>query len=324
MFIQDRVYGAVELDEPVIEKLIHTKPLQRLKRINQAGASQYLFPWKNISRLEHSIGVMLLLRRFGATLEEQIAGLLHDAPHTAFSHVIDYVYENEHHEYHERFHTSILNDPEVQNIFKKYVISDRVVHPEHFHLLEKNVPDLCADRIDYALRDMQVWKRDSERTGVKLAGLTVFQGEFMFTNLHVAEAFGRDYLEIDRENYAHPREIAIYVLLAQALRHALENKLLTQHDLFTDDEAVFDILKTRGDAYIQKKLSFLTPRMRIEHTTREHHHLFVKPKIRYIDPKVLTDKKIKRVSEISADFKKRLKNHIEHVSRGWYIDVYKE
>ena len=37
---------------------------------------------------------MLLIKKLGGSVEEQIAGLLHDVSHTAFSHVIDYVFDN--------------------------------------------------------------------------------------------------------------------------------------------------------------------------------------------------------------------------------------
>jgi len=50
------------------------------------------------TRFDHSVGVMLLIRKLGAgsspasaLLKEQVAALLHDVSHTAFSHVIDYV-----------------------------------------------------------------------------------------------------------------------------------------------------------------------------------------------------------------------------------------
>jgi hypothetical protein len=46
-----------------------------------------------ITRFEHSVGVMILVRELGASLTEQIAALLHDVSHTAFSHVIDYVFD---------------------------------------------------------------------------------------------------------------------------------------------------------------------------------------------------------------------------------------
>ena len=39
--INDRVYGKIVIDEPVLIELINSKPVQRLKGINQAGASKY-------------------------------------------------------------------------------------------------------------------------------------------------------------------------------------------------------------------------------------------------------------------------------------------
>lgn len=45
-----------------------------------------------MTRYEHSVGAMLLLRTAGAPLEAQAAALLHDVAHTALSHVADCVY----------------------------------------------------------------------------------------------------------------------------------------------------------------------------------------------------------------------------------------
>ena len=110
MLIKDIVYGDVEIDEPVLIELINSDALQRLKHINQAGASKYIMP-KPVTRFEHCVGAMILLKRLGASLEEQIAGLLHDVPHTAFSHVIDFVFKtckldylDKNHNYHEKHH----------------------------------------------------------------------------------------------------------------------------------------------------------------------------------------------------------------------------
>jgi len=76
MEIKDRVYGKIDINEPVLLTLLKSKPLIRLQGINQAGASQYAIPNKIVSRYEHSVGVMLLLKILGASTEEQIAGLL--------------------------------------------------------------------------------------------------------------------------------------------------------------------------------------------------------------------------------------------------------
>lgn len=323
MIVNDRIYGICEIKEPVLLELINSAPVTRLKRLNQAGASKYLFPWKDVTRFEHSLGVMLLLRRYYASLNEQVAGLLHDLPHTAFSHVIDFVFANENHEYHELFHRSLIENSQIGAILTKYRIPKTVAHPEEFPLLEKNIPDLCADRIDYALRDHFSWKRDTESIQAKLDGLVVYDGEFAFNNQYAAEAFAIDYLDFDERVWADPREIALYELLAQAIRHALDKGILTADDLFTDDEMVYQKLKYSGDAYIQKKLAYLTSTFRIEHVTKAHHHLFVKTKVRYIDPKIIINRKIKRLSAISSRFKKLLEDHIARGKQGWYVDVYK-
>lgn len=324
MLIHDRIYGAFDILEPMLIELVHSQPVERLKRINQAGASKYLFPWKNVTRYEHSVGVMLLLRKFRATLTEQIAGLLHDIPHTAFSHVADFVFVNKDHEYHEQFHESMIANSEISHILKKYEIPQTVAHPEKFGLLEHPIPDLCADRIDYTLRDHFSLYKDRESIESKLMGLQVYKGEFVFANVYAAESFAKDYLELDQKVWANPKEVAIYELLAQAIRHALDTHILTTDDLFTDDETVLTILKQKGDPYIHKKLAFLTPKFRIEEATKDHHHLHVKTKRRHVDPKVVMKDKVKRLSEISPHFKKLLKKHLEYGISGWYVNVYAE
>lgn len=323
MLIHDRIYGTFDILDPVLIELIHTPPVQRLKRINQSGASKYVFLWKDVTRFDHSIGVMLLLRKFGADLVEQVAGLLHDIPHTAFSHVADFVFANKHHTYHEQFHESMIENSEIAQILNKYKIPKTVAHPEQFGLLERNIPDLCADRIDYTLRDHFSLHKDRESIEAKLAGLVVYKGEFVFSHAAAAESFAKDYLEFDRNNWADPREVALYELLAQAIRHALDQKILTVIDLFTDDETVLSILKTHGDPFVLKKLAFLTPAFRIEEATREHYHLHIKTKHRYVDPKVLQGKTIQRLSAISTRYNKMLKKHLQHGASGWYIHVFR-
>ena len=66
------------------------------------------------TRYEHSVGVMLLVRRFGASLDEQIAALLHDVSHTAFSHVIDYVFnDHDHQSYHEEKKEQFISGSDI-------------------------------------------------------------------------------------------------------------------------------------------------------------------------------------------------------------------
>src|SRR5665647_287743 len=90
MIYQDRIYGEVEINEPVILDLINSHELQRLKEIDQSGYFEPYHPGSKHTRFEHSMGVYLLLQKYGAPIEEQIAGLIHDVSHSAFSHAVDY------------------------------------------------------------------------------------------------------------------------------------------------------------------------------------------------------------------------------------------
>src|SRR3989344_5458970 len=94
--LNNKLYGRYKITEAVLIDLINSKALQRLKGIHQAGAWNLHYSFKkSFTRYDHSLGVMLLLRKFGASIEEQIHGLLHDISHTAFSHVADFVFNKQ-------------------------------------------------------------------------------------------------------------------------------------------------------------------------------------------------------------------------------------
>ncbi|AIE78503.1 Deoxyguanosinetriphosphate triphosphohydrolase [Bacillus cereus] len=87
MIISDVLYREFEVDQ-IVEELIVSKSVQRLKGMHQNGASYLINGKWNVTRFDHSVGVMLLIKKLGGSVEEQIAGLLHDVSHTAFSHVM--------------------------------------------------------------------------------------------------------------------------------------------------------------------------------------------------------------------------------------------
>lgn len=62
MLVSDSIYGK-HLVEGVLEELIVSKPVQRLKGIHQGGASYLVNEKWDVTRFDHSIGVMLLIKR---------------------------------------------------------------------------------------------------------------------------------------------------------------------------------------------------------------------------------------------------------------------
>ena len=142
MIYQDRVYGQIKIEKPLILELINHPLMQRLKGVNQSGYYEPFLSKESYSRFEHSVGVYILLKKFDAPFREQVAGLIHDFSHSVFSHCIDYVFSN------------YILSSDLPIIFKKYHLDIKFLLDEkNFPLKEKDLPDLCADRIDYTLRN---------------------------------------------------------------------------------------------------------------------------------------------------------------------------
>lgn len=161
MDYDDKIYGKEKIFEPVILELLASPTLERLKGVDQFGympgyvpAPDGSFPRGRNNRFEHSVGVFLLLRGYGASPEEQIAGLLHDVSHTVFSHSVDYALRSgeaagkqDHQD--DVFKTFVKNS-DIPSILPKYGFSiDYILDDQNFPLKEKSIPDLCADRIDF-------------------------------------------------------------------------------------------------------------------------------------------------------------------------------
>ncbi|MEQ8224419.1 MAG: HD domain-containing protein [Candidatus Eremiobacterota bacterium] len=321
MKINDRVYGTVDIDEPVLLKLIQSKPVQRLKGINQAGASQYAIPGKTVTRYEHSLGVMIFLGKIGASIEEQIAGLLHDTPHTAFSHVIDFVFQSEEHDFHEKFYEEIVLNSDIPDILKKYDFSvDTILDDSKFPLLEKTLPDLCADRIDYSLRDMVARYGYTEKIKEYLESFIVYDHEIIINDRLIAKRYSEDYLKMDDEVWSNPLEVALFYILAEAIKIALHSDILSEKDLFNDDNFVYEKLKDSGNKDILKRLSMISPSVSITDDSKNY-DFYTKNKLRYVNPKCLYNQSIKRVSDFFPDFCLSLEKHNKWIERGFYIRI---
>lgn len=318
MEFDDPVYGTVAITEDVLQELIRTDPVQRLKQVKQAGPPPHFMDKPVVTRFEHSVGVMALLREHGASLEEQIAGLLHDVPHTAFSHVADFVFETEAHEYHERFMEDIVYDSRIPDVLKRHGLAvDYILDGDNFPLLERDLPDLCADRIDYFLRDATVC--GGKDIAAFRDALDTVDDRFVVTDPAIAEDYALTYIWADAELWADPAEVAIFELFARALRRALDTGLLTEQDLFGTDEEVFRALRDADDPEIQDVLATLQG---IEITLDPDNPDFhAATKVRYVDPLVVTDDDRFRASDRSERVRERIAEHTEFVGNGYPIRI---
>lgn len=153
------LYGDFTVNEPVLIALFNCDALLRLTGIHQYGFVSYLTPWAHTayySRYVHSVGVWALLRRFRASLEEQIIGLLHDVSHTVFSHVGDYLYNHSASvrgtSYQDAIHPQFLRKMGVDQILVEYGYDLDALLQRPCLMLDQKSPEVCADRLEYTLQ----------------------------------------------------------------------------------------------------------------------------------------------------------------------------
>ncbi len=213
MKIEDPIYDSFEIEEPVLLALMQSDAMRRLRGVLQHGITGLLGITKPTTRYEHSLGVMLLVRRFGADLPEQIAALLHDVSHTAFSHVIDYVFNGHNRQsFHEEMKEQYIQGTDIPEILSTFGYDwQEFLEEEKFSLLEQPAPALCADRLDYFLRDsFGMGLATLEQIHFALDHLVVQYGRFAVDDLQVARWLGDTFMAADDASWSNfPRGWAV-------------------------------------------------------------------------------------------------------------------
>lgn len=294
----DRVYGDVAIDDPLILPLIACPTFQRLKGIKQAGPSAFAYPFKTVTRYEHSLGVYLLLQRLGACRREQVAGLLHDVSHTAFSHAVDFVVSSEEQDHHEELKPVFLKRPDITGALRELGLAPQDFFDDSIYgLLERPLPWLCADRLDYFLRDSLVCGVTTPETAARvLRHLGVVDGIIVFTDVAVAREATALFAVMNRDWWASSTEAYIYNEFADALREGFRTGVLQKTDLYGDDEHVLSRLQTANNPLIEEKLDHIR-QFRPERV--EGFVPRVIPKNRWLDPPVKVGETVHRLSEIA-------------------------
>ena len=245
--VNDPIYGSHELPD-IFEELLSGNALKRLGNIHHSGAIFLVNPSICHNRLEHSIGVMLLIRILGGAELEQIAGLLHDVSHTAFSHVSDYVFGNEDENYHEQLFETVLVNSEIPIILEKHGYTLAQILQGHFPILEQPMPYLCADRLDYTLRDaMHTGIITRQQARHFLNDVTLIDGKVSVNSAEHAEWINGIYKRLNTEVYNAPLYVYANQQLAELINELLKNGQLKEADLQKDD--TFMLNKIRSTTY---------------------------------------------------------------------------
>lgn len=175
--VKDCIYRFIEIS-PLCKRFLDTHRFQRLRDIKQLGFAHLVYPSAVHTRLEHSLGVMHLsgelidvLSKSGVSISErekslvQLAGLMHDSGHIAFSHLFDYIlkekgYDDDHEQRSVKLLTSINEEvkeltPHELQMVSKMIMGDTSseTRPFLFEIVHNKICGLDVDRFDYLQRD---------------------------------------------------------------------------------------------------------------------------------------------------------------------------
>ena len=314
MILKDRIYGKYKVTSPIIKELIKSKSIQRLKKISQFGVPNEFYHLNNFYRFEHCVGVLILLQKLGASENEQIAGLLHDASHTAFSHVIDWVIGlNNSENYQDKQHFKFIKNSEIAQILKKNNLDTKeICDYKNFKLLENEIPNICADRIDYSLREFPI----------KIAkdcfkNITNVNGKIVFKNQKVALLFAKNFLKRQDKHWGGFEAVSRYAIFSKILKYSLLKKYINNDDFLKDDSYIIKKLKKINDNYISKILKILRKKS-LKHLPKSN--IKYNKKFRYVDPEYISkNKKIILLSTTSNYFKKLLSENLKKNKKGIVI-----
>ncbi len=176
--VRDPIHGLIELSQKELN-LINTKAFQRLRRVRQLAMAFLVYPGALHTRFDHSIGVMHIAGRICEQLKQhreidvecdqvRLAALLHDIGHGPFSHVSEYLLDqqapneaskkSDQEKIHEKVTVDIVNnDAEICAVLsdeeRHFVVN--IIKGKSTRDFRRDIvsSDLDADKMDYLLRD---------------------------------------------------------------------------------------------------------------------------------------------------------------------------
>lgn len=332
--IIDALYGSVNITDSVILSLVRDASLQRLHGIHQHGITPIINVNRAdppVTRFEHSLGAMVLVRSLAPEdIPQQCAALIHDISHTVLSHVADVAFGYVIHEVEKEQYVETTAVPQILAKFGydwRHITSEE---PGVWTLLEQPAPLLCADRLDYGLRDMLAFDVLSpQAVRAIVQQFIAYDGRIMCTDAARARELARGYMQCDMLAWANPHHAGLYKFAGDAIRLALAHGVIRKDELWVGTDLEFwNKILNCGIKEIDEKTKYVN-----EHTTFRLVQsvkdgelvLELKLKIRTIDPEILVrqhdESKIQRLSELDLEFAKERQDYIDSKSKPIYLAV---
>ncbi len=297
--------------------------IQRLKGIGLLCGTDWTPLYKNrfyYSRLDHSIGVALIIYHFTKSKAQTISGLLHDVSTPVFSHVSDFRKGDALTQTQTESENALIikTDKKLLQLLKKDHIEVEEVSDYHIYPVADNeIPQLSSDRLEYMFPSGMAlhgsWTLDEIKNIYSdIRVLKNEQGfdELGFVSLPCAETYCYKFCMTGHILQLNENKLALN-LLGKIMNLAIQENVLAEKDFMSlSEEQIINNLseyaKNKSDELSRLFRTFRTM-TEIKHTQKELSGCYcvnLNVKQRYIDPLVLAGNKTLRLSVLSEKGKK--------------------
>ena len=190
-----------------------------------------------------------------------------------------------------------------------------------FTILEQPAPRLCADRVDYFLRDsIELELATPEKIDEVLADLLVHNGRLAVKTIDIARWIGRTYIAADDSSWANFREVGLYELTARAIKTGLRLGVMGEADFWSTDKPVWKMLNSSSNFELQSQMRRVSPDTQFV-WDEESPTFRVSTKIRTVDPDVLIDGTLRPLSTLDEEFAVFREEYINRKTGLWPMRV---
>ena len=303
-----------------LQKYLELPLLKRLEGVGLLCGTDWTKLYKNrfyYSRLDHSVGVALIIWHFTQDKAQTIAGLLHDVSTPVFSHVSDFrkgdaltqtATESD--------NARLLRSNEaLLSLLKKDGLSiDQVEDYHKYPVADNEIPQLSADRLEYMYPSgmaldgswtLETIKRTYE--DIRVFKNENGEAELGFCTLKIAEEYCRHFCLIGHILQLNENKLTLN-LLGQIMNRAIKSGCLTEEDFMTKNECqiIEKLEQSELDPEVNRLFWTFRTMTKIEHTDQalpenDYYSCSLKVKQRYINPLVHTkDGNTQRLSTLSS------------------------
>ncbi len=322
-----------------LKEYIETPAMQKQNGISIVCGTFYSKMYEEMwySRLDHSVGVALIIWHFMKDKKQTLAGLFHDISTPVFSHTIDYMngdYEKQ--ESTEELTTKVIAESkEIMELLKRDNIQLEEVNDYHLYpIADNDTPQLSSDRLEYTLSNgfgvlKKLWNLEEMKeiyANIEIQKNEQGLRELGFKNLEMAEKFVAN-MSILSSSYIDGKTKFSMQFLADIMKKMLQKNWITVKDLYelSEQEVIEKIENCKQDNIAEcfKKWKNAT---QIEESDIPPVGIYAvhieKVKIRYINPLVrVAENQYKRISEVSSKAKQDIEKALHFKTKKYaYLD----